>query len=297
MTTCKSLTPAKRNTVAGSVLVVMAAVGVGCSSTGLSPGERGSQTQSAYIRAMTSPAQSSTTQRDAANTFGTEADASPRAAAVPVKAAPAFKSPAKIAVAQVGEVAPPESMLQVLRKHPAVFARINALPAKLDGEQYRPYQHNPRKHPSLSPTDSGVRDHIDSLCDTATSMGMDYLLLVGGTIDHRTNATPLSLLNITIVGAFIVPSDQTRATVKATAALIDLPTRQVVSISSAQLEKQHLTPAVSTTGENTALFKRMTGEVAGLLASQVVSDCMGAVSTTASDVRSPLAASQTGAGQ
>lgn len=266
----------------GTSSVVVAMLAAGCSSTGLSPYEQGGQTQSAYIRAVTENG----TPHPTAVAVGPEARivnaAQPTAAttepavitpAAPVAPPPPFKGPANVAVAQVGEVAPPESLMLTLRQHPQLFGRVNIVPARLDsGFANRRYA---RGLNTATVADLAVREHIDSLCDTATSMGMNYLLLVGGTIDSRTNATPLSVLNITIVGAFIVPSDETRATVKATGALIDLPTRQVVAISSAQIEDGQLTPAASTGGENSQLFQRMADRVAVKLAQQVVADCGG----------------------
>jgi hypothetical protein len=278
--------------VAGGTASVVAAMWVmGCSSTGLSSYEQGGQTQSAYIRAVTernAAAAPAVTvgpgvRPGTATTAGVDGTPARITPAGPVKPPPPFKGPANIAVAQVGEVAPPESLMTTLRQHPQLFGRVNVVPARLDPSNTSRYY--ARHRSTATAVDLSVRDHIGVLCDTATSMGMNYLLLVGGTIDSETNATPLSLLNITIVGAFIVPSDQTRATAKATGALIDLPTRQVVAISSAELDENHLTPAVSTRGENTQLFRRMADKVAAKLAAQVVADCGGPATSGGGDAK------------
>ena len=244
-----------KNAIVRPVLVAatlaVTAASVGCASTGLSAREVPGQSQSTYIRAL----------YDAPSPTG---QGNATAAAKPPRP---FQGPAKLAVAQVGEVAPPEALLMGLRGHPQQFSRVEAVPAVPEAHEYS-------RGGTVRPTDADhARRHIDTLCDIATSMNMDYLLLVGGTIDHETNATPLSILNLTIVGAFIVPSDQTRAHLKATAAMIDLQTRQVVSISSAEIKGGHLTPAVSTDGEGVHLFKRLGDQAATELAQRVLEDC------------------------
>jgi hypothetical protein len=240
-----------------------AAIVSGCASSGMSERERPGQTQASYIRALYD-----------APPATVEVTSAPGAARVetPVVPQAPFQGPAKVVVAQIGEVAPPTVMLDGLRRHPAQFAKVEALPAVPEQNHYAAR----RSGNAQEMTDAAVRDHIESLCRTAGTMNMDYLLLVGGTIDQQTNATPLSLLNLTIVGAFIVPSDQTRAHVKASGAMIDLRTRQVVSVSSAEVQGGHLTPAASTAGENVQLFKRLTNQAAAKLADQVVADCGGA---------------------
>jgi hypothetical protein len=227
---------------------------IGCASTGLSSREVPGQSQSTYIRAL----------YDAPLPTGhAGADSHATAPAAPRP----FQGPAKLAVAQVGEVAPPEPLLKGLRGHPQQFSRVEPVPALPEGYEYS------RGGPVRPTATDHARRHIDTLCDIAISMNMDYLLLVGGTIDHDTNATPLSILNLTIIGAFVIPSDQTRAHVKATGALIDLKTRQVVSISSAEVKGDHLTPAVSTNAERVPLFKRLGDKAAAQLAEQVAADC------------------------
>jgi hypothetical protein len=69
---------------------------------------------------------------------------------------------------------------------------------------------------------------IPKLRDTAAGSGFDYLLVYGGTVDHGKTPTSLEIFNLTIVGIFVVPSDQVWANGKAAGSLIDVSTGRIV---------------------------------------------------------------------
>jgi hypothetical protein len=237
-------------------LIALAVAGVslvGCDSSGLSPREVPGRTQAALLYDLYDQELAS-------------------ASAAPAKP---LRLPANVAVVQVGEVAPPDSMLNVLRKDPAVFARVETLPGAEPfvpqpdfsgwsgnrwGQAAPPAQTAPRR-----PTLAAMRR-------LAADVGLDYVLLVGGTIDHGSSGTPLSLFDITIVGGFLVPSRETRATARASAALIDVPTGRVILNSSAEAHDHSLVPAASVEGERVKLLESVRDAVVANLGAQVLAD-------------------------
>src|SRR4051812_43415626 len=92
--------------VAGVVATAMAAAG--CESTGLSLRERGSSTVSNYMMAL--------------------GDAAPEArGGLPLPARPAL--PMRLAVAQIGEDAPPHVFLAPLKNEDKLFSHLDSVPA------------------------------------------------------------------------------------------------------------------------------------------------------------------------
>ncbi|HWP40342.1 MAG TPA: hypothetical protein VNL70_05405, partial [Tepidisphaeraceae bacterium] len=155
-----------------------------------------------------------------------------------------LRPPIRLAVVQVGEVAAPQEFVRPLRQKPELFDRLDVLPAASAWPGgYGPY---PSRHPGQSPQDDAqaqFRAYIHMLCQTAQSLGDDYLFIFGGNIDQATVSNGLSVLNLTIVGGYVVPSRQVRAEAKATGALVDLKTRRVVQLLTAQAEDARLAAA------------------------------------------------------
>lgn len=222
-----------------SALVASVLFAAGCERSGLSYREYRGQTQGAYLNQLLATQNAASLANEPAS----------------------FRSPASLAVAQVGEVAPPLAMMSKLLEHGSLFRRVEAIPA-VSGDAWRRDVH-----------DSAAQSEINSLRAMAGSLGMDYLLLVGGTVDEIHNATPLSMLNLTIVGAFIVPSHRTTATMKASGALIDVRTGRIVSISNAQAKDEQVRPLASAEGDMDRRLETMREEVAVALADAVAVDC------------------------
>jgi hypothetical protein len=179
-----------------------------------------------------------------------------------------LRLPTAVAVVQVGEVAPPQRMIDALRKEPAVFSRVEALPGNDVLGTYAPNPVQPDGRIVQQP----ARPSLSSIRAAAADAGMEYVLLVGGTIEHDTNSTPLSLLNLTIVGAFVVPSVDTHGLAKGSAALIDVRSGRVVTSSSAEARDSSLVPSVQASGEETKLMDRLRDDVAAKLGAQVLAD-------------------------
>src|SRR4051812_3847425 len=116
-------------------------------------------------------------------------------------------APMRVAIAQVGELAPPQAMLTQLRNKPELFMRVEGIPGVFEeaasGNQSGALTANERQQ---------VRDRVGRLQRLAVDMGMDYLFIYGGSLEHYKRDNPLQVLDLTIVGAFVVPSREIRAT-------------------------------------------------------------------------------------
>ena len=145
----------KRAAVAALPLAALA----GCESSGLSPREASGRNFSSYVYSLyDAPAQAGDTQN-----------------------AP-LVLPSKLAVAQVGEVAPPTKFLDKLRARPELFSRVEGI----SGAAYLPPEplRNTGEGDSSITVESRARREMERIRQAARDMGMDHLLLVGGTIDQ-----------------------------------------------------------------------------------------------------------------
>ena len=228
--------------VAALALVVVA----GCSYEGLSPRERPGQSQSLYLYSLYEQ-------------MPAEAMNAPP---------PPMRLPGRVGVVQVGEAAPPAALIAALRADPMVFGRVESLPGIVHEGGFD-HTGNRNRAPDAS---AAARVHVNGLRNLAADLGMDYLLLVGGTVDYGTNGTPLSLADLTIVGAFVVPSQHTRATARANGALVDVATGRIVVNSAAEAHRKSLVPKVSVDGEQEKLLTKLRDDVVEKLGQQVLTD-------------------------
>jgi hypothetical protein len=218
----------------------------GCSYEGLSTRERPGDAQSLYL-------------------YSLYEQMPPEAVNAPP---PPLRLPGRVAVVQVGEAAPPAALIEALRADPAVFGRVESLPGIVHEAGFDRTGQRDRA-PDAS---AQARVQVAGLRNLAADLGMDYLLLVGGTVDYGTSGTPLSLADLTIVGAFVVPSQHTRATARANGALVDVATGRVVVNSSAEAHRKSLVPNVSVDDEQARLLTKLRNDVVEKLGEQVLND-------------------------
>jgi hypothetical protein len=234
----------KRAAVAALPLAVLA----GCESSGLSPREASGRNFSSYVYSLyDAPAQAGDTQN-----------------------AP-LVLPSKLAVAQVGEVAPPTKFLDKLRARPELFSRVEGI----SGAAYLPPEplRNTGEGDSSITVESRARREMERIRQAARDMGMDHLLLVGGTIDQVTKENGLSILDLTVVGAFVVPSKQVDAEAKASGALIDLATGRVALVASADASRGRVASSATQVSGEIDVMREARDEVLAKLAAQVIKQC------------------------
>lgn len=237
----------RKRTVAVPIVIACLAAG-GCASTGLSTREVRGQDYATYAFSMSEAVD--------ANTATTAAAAEHE----PVV------TPARIAVGQLGEVAPPQSMLELLRQQPDMFNSVQPIPAVIDIGA-APLPHRPGE---LASARYDAKEHGERMRRYAAGIGADYLFLCGGTVDRATTDTAYKLANATIIGAFVVPSERIQATARASGSLIDVESGRVVLSVSADGHREKLAPSVSREGHEIALLQALRDEVIAELATQLV---------------------------
>ena len=183
-------------------------------------------------------------------------DARPRPATPPT-------APMRVAVAQVGELVPPQAMLDHLRQNKAMFQRVEGIPAVFDDYS---------QSGALPTTPKQItRDRVARLQRMTQDLGLDYLFIYGDTVSNYTRENPLQLLDLTIVGAFVIPSRQVRATGKAAGALIDAKTGSVIFIASADTEQSKMATNSNQEGETTKVVQNARESLTLRLADQLIS--------------------------
>src|ERR1700722_2632590 len=156
------------------------------------------------------------------------------------------KGPVKVALGQVGEIAPPQAMMDALRSRPDLFARVEPIsvaivPTRMANDYYYDRVNGtPVAHRIPQETAS---DQMERLRATAAGLGMDYLLIFGGNVDHGHQATGLSILDLTIVGAFVIPSNGVAVSGRAAGTLINAHTGQIAFNCSSETEAHGVSPS------------------------------------------------------
>ena len=236
--------------VSAAAVTVLALAGGGCSQSGLSPHEGGRQSYPMLMYTAAGPY-----------------DDNAKAVSV--------RTPTKVAVAQVGEVAPPQAMLDGLRGHPELFRRVvpvTGVFTAVDADA-PPRSSAPGDPPAVAVAQANQLPRMRAM---AAGLGMDYLLVFGGTIDHGEQGSGLQLLDLTIVGAFVVPSHGVTVNGRAAGSLIDVHTGQVVMNFSAEAKGSGAAPSAfvanveegSVLKNRDELIQKLTADVVGQMADE-----------------------------
>ncbi len=188
-----------------SALIVAVVFVAGCQTTGLSLREQGNFNYSNFIYGL----------------YDGQTDSA--------KETKSFVKPIKLAVAQVGENAPPKLMLEKLGSQNDLIASVSVIPV---GGNQSNYYGNDKTQDAV---DFGSR--MGKMRKLAKDLGADYLFLFGGTSEMGERQSWLGIMDLTIVGAFIFPTHKIVTEGKATGALIDVETGKAVFMVSSQEAK------------------------------------------------------------
>ena len=193
----------------------------GCQTTGLSFREKGVTTYSRYVLSLP------------ANTN-----------------APApLKLPARLAVAQVGEAAPTDQVLQELLRHPEIFSSAFGLPLPAEDEpRYGWREHAP-------PIDYAA--HLRAIQLMARNEGADYIFLFGGNLDSWRKNNVLSIFDLTIVGGVILPGTKISLEGKAAGILLETTHLQPVSILNVETNASSYSPDLLVDGKEAEMRVEM----------------------------------------
>ncbi len=174
--------------------------------------------------------------------------------------------PADVVVAQLGEVAPPSAMMERLRKD-ANFSLVQPIPGLVDLEGRMRFGGVPADR--VGEAHRLAQAQSERMLRYAKDLGAKYLFLFGGTLDQSTTGTRMSLANATIVGAFVVPSDSVKGTVRGSGALVDVATGRVVLSVSADSSREILSAPAARIGNEQKLARDLRDDVTIKLAEQL----------------------------
>jgi hypothetical protein len=168
-----------------------------------------------------------------------------------------IRKPIKLAVAQLGEIAPTEEVIKRLVQHKSLFYSVTTIPAgELD--IYSPYQ----RDKDSEQTDMAQR--MKRMRYLAKDQGADYLFIFGGTADFQMTPNVLQFFDLTLIGAYILPSTHHEAQGRASGALIDVHGGRVIFMPSASASVSKTTPSYLNYYErNNAVYNELKEAVIG----------------------------------
>ncbi|HEX4796942.1 MAG TPA: hypothetical protein VH370_24335 [Humisphaera sp.] len=166
--------------------------------------------------------------------------------------------PASLAVAEIGQTTPSPRLLEKLRKAPELFRHVGALPADFG--------------PPGTDRNTGDRDPLPRLVAMARDQGADYLVICGAQVETRTRVTPVSALDLTIIGAFVIPSREIVADARASASMIDVRAGTVVLSLGAQTTDTRYASAVGVEGDEDRVGQQTHDQSIDKLADQFIAE-------------------------
>lgn len=164
----------------------------------------------------------------------------------------ALKVPARVAVAQLGELQAASTLLAELRASGELLSSVASIPAvppdlagfyeytdhsvSLGGTEKRTAP-RPDGKDALTP-----KDFLQELRLLSLDLGSDYLLVYGGSIDFRTKSDLIAkVFDLTIVGAFVIPSEAHSLQGRAMGLLMDVKQNRIVLSVAADTTRRELT--------------------------------------------------------
>lgn len=175
----------------------------------------------------------------------------------PRKDAPAAAElPLHLVVAQAGSVAPDPALLNTLRQYPDLFKRVSGLPAAPEVRDFA--------------SEVTQRDP-EALLRQAEALGGDVLLLAGGRLDSTSSRTAASVLDLSVVGNYVIPSSRVSVRGQVLGALLDVRGRRLVLTADASKDRRRFTPSVSRHANEEEALRGLRAELLVALADEVAS--------------------------
>jgi hypothetical protein len=215
------------------LLLGFCAIGLltGCETTGLSRHERAGVTYPNYILAL-----------------------KPTVTANGVRP---VETPLRLAVAQVGESAPPRPLMDALQSS-SLVRNVVGLPAPGEG--------------SVRKEDANANyvDRVESLCNLARNAGADYLFLCGGDVSLWNDPNALTVLDLTIVGAWVIPSTRICGEGKAAGAIVDVRTKVPVLFINVESSNSRMATSQSAYSKREGLSVELRAELSQAIARELL---------------------------
>lgn len=222
------------------LMIVLLAVAIsGCYTTGLSLRERGNFNYSNFIYGLYGKDTTSTKEIKKVNL------------------------PIRVAVAQVGENAPPKLLLDKLESERYLVSKVTVIPA--GGSEPNYYSNNDKK-PDLET----FEERMTKMRRLAKDLDTDYIFLIGGSTDIGETQSWMGFWDITILGAFIIPSHRITAEGRASGALIDVDTGRVLFVVSSEKNIKEYATTGSVDGRQNEIMAKVRDGLVDTLADEFI---------------------------
>jgi hypothetical protein len=177
-----------------------------------------------------------------------------------------MRLPLRLAVAQLGEAAPPDTLVKMLEAEPTAIASV--VPVPIPGSTAsRPGWGRRDEKPDLSELEANLRGAIN----LARDLNAEYLFVFGGAIDSYTKANALVLFDLTLIGGCIVPGHTVYTEGKISGALVDTRSERATFIVSTDYRKRGGAPSLLAEGA----LQDQTVEVRDELVTRLGSEFLG----------------------
>ncbi len=155
-----------------------------------------------------------------------------------------LKLPITLAVAQVGEYGPPQGLMDYLKSQTILFKEVKGIPAISDTS-------------SREATTETVKNQIHKMRRFAADLGMHYLFLYGGSIDFSDRSGAGTIVDWTLLGAYIIPTHEIKARGKASGALIDVEKGKVVFLVDAELSTKEMASTIQSNSKQDEVVEKL----------------------------------------
>jgi hypothetical protein len=226
--------------------VVMVGSVTGCETTGLSPREHSGLDYPGYILNL---------QTDRTN-------APPQKPVLPIH----------LAIAQIGETAPPQTMLDDLEVKPELIVSAVGLPLPADSGNYFGY-----KQAGQATGDYATR--VKAVCNLASAAGANCVFLIGGTVDSWTRENSLGMFDLALVGGWIIPGTKISIEGKGAGTLIEAATGQPVFCVNAEYKESALSPDYLSGGKTMDMRVQAQDEFVKTLSNMLLKKLAGGASS------------------
>jgi len=164
--------------------------------------------------------------------------------------------PLHLVVAQAGSLSPDDTLLNELKKHDKLFKKITVIPAS---PELRNLGHEVRqKDPNL-------------IVKQAKRLGGDLLYLVGGKIEANSSRTPLSLVDLSGIGRYLVPSNKIQGQASVFGAIISIPNNELIFTVHETITKSKYSPTVFRHANTDEFILKLRNELLDRLSKKFVS--------------------------
>lgn len=171
-----------------------------------------------------------------------------------------INKPIHIAVAQIGEAAPPKAMkTKLLAEHFLVSNVVEIPGGGADLGYYSGQNGSPNAQMQLK-----------QMLNLTQDMNADYLFLVGGTADINQSYNWSGVLDLSLVGMFVIPSQDLEIAGKASGALIEASTGRVLFIVSSQADVDRLTTTAGAEGSKIRALANLRDNLLSSLAEEFI---------------------------